>query len=230
VAGKRTALGLTLAAALLAAGCGGGGSTAEHPKVARIWPAPRETVDQALDRIADDACRHPSADIHGELGTDPKAAKVCASIGRGVDLRHADVEVFGSGATATTGNSTMVLVLDTDRRWKIAFRGPKGETEKTPVSPDETAQLAVTSLSQDRCEDLTPYAFVYLPEKKWCKRARIRELVHDLENDASALPRRLGGDRGLMFYGVQTIGPHYWTLILETMRGSYVYYDGYRAQ
>jgi hypothetical protein len=166
--------------------------------------------------------------MHG-VGGDPNAAEACARTGAGVDLREADVEVFGSGAIATVGESTFALALDRDRRWKIAFRGPTGEAEKTKVPPDRVAEFAVASLQARDCDQLARYAFVYIPTRKWCRQPFITGLQYDLSHDLSAKLRPLGGDRGLRFYGVSITGPHYYTMVLANMNHYYVYYNSYRA-
>jgi hypothetical protein len=127
-------------------------------------------------------------------------------------------------------DATLVLALDRDRRYKLAFKGPPGEDERTKVSPDEVANLAVSALRRDNCDELAEYAFVYEKKRRWCERKPITELAKQLADDWDAAPRRLGGASGQRFYGLPIKGGHYWTLVLTNMDHYYLYYDAFRAK
>jgi hypothetical protein len=200
-----------------------------RPTVPAIGPSAKETVDAALKRFTPGACRRPAEVFHSSVA-DLRAVAACRRVVGPLQGSTPRVSAFRTGATATVPGKTFALALDTDRRWRIAFSGPESSARATGNSADDVANLAVSALSRDNCEELVPYAFVYLSKSRWCGRPAITRFVKDLERDVSPAPRRLGASNGLVFYGVPLDGPHYWTLVVAAMRNYHVYYDSYRAQ
>jgi hypothetical protein len=221
---SRVAAGLLAAAALQA--CGGAGAA----KPPRIGPDPVETPAAALKRFTPGACDHAGAVMHG-LHDGAVATKACRKTLAGLDLHDADLEIFRSGGVAALPGATLALALDTDRRWKVAFRGPSVEGGGDQGSADKLAAYAVSALRQENCHELTRYAFVYGGEDRWCARPRITGISADLIQNYGVKPRRLGGAKGLAFYGVVIPGGHYWTMVIsDDGHGHWFYYDAYKAQ
>jgi len=227
--------------ALFVYGCGGGGSAHHgaagrgHPTIPRIGPQPRETAFQAAKRIAAEAtadeCRHPGEALWGFVqGT--KETQVCKKVFEGVDWQRFHVVPYGSGAVASVPGFPRVfaLTLDRDRSYKVVFGGEGSPEERTRVSPDDIADLAVSALRRDNCDELAPYAFVYETKRKWCARPLIRQVVKDLTNEWDAAPRRLGGEAGILFYGLSVKPHHYFTMALVDMNHYFRYYDSYKVK
>lgn len=226
--GARSQVAAGLVAAVALQACGGGG--ASNPP--RIGPNPVETPAAALKRFEAAlarGCPKPRGVLHGAPNT-RALVRACRRTLAGVAFRDPAIETFRSGALVELPGTTLTLALDTDRRWKVAFRGSETKDGGSDDSADRLAQFAVSTLRQENCHELVRYAFAYNGEHKWCARPRITELSNDLLQNYGVKPRRLGREQGTVFYGIATPEGRYWTMVLSSEKGRWFYYDAYKAQ
>ena len=220
------------AAALALTACGGG----KRADVTVPGPRPVETVARGLARSLDLAtrqgCRDSRAIFHSSV---PRlSSRDCnAQFAALQGSAPASVKRYGSGGLAAIpGTGFVVLVLDRDRRFRVAVVVRAAGAPRLGPTPgaDRAAAHAVQAISKGLCRDSDP---VFTTYKHQCARRSLKVLGADLHGE---VPRatRMGGDYTTAFYLLRLANGHVYTLVLfgspEKPGDQWSFLDAYRAQ
>ena len=216
-------------------GCGGG-HRAARTLPAPPSPAPAETVASGLRRSLDLAtrqgCRDTRAIFHSSVPRlAPRTCNAEFAFLHGTAARTATR--YGSGGLALyPGIGSVVLVLDRDRRFRVAVvvQSNRASGSGPTAGADRAAVHATQALSKGFCRSSDP---VFTTYKHQCDRRSLKVLAADLHGELPR-PTRLGGAFDTAFYGLRLRNGHYYTLVLfaepDVPGDQWSLLDAYRAQ
>ena len=234
------ALAVLAACATLAPACGSGGGDAENPEPRRgtpagnVDPAPAESVDDVIDRVRGAAtaggCEAVRGLLHSTYGDVSNAA--CAAVKAQIDgFRDPRGAAYRSGAaidyrTFAGRHRTLVLALDADRTYRLAFiRDTPGRSigSAKPASVDGAARRVVAAMQSGDCA-----AFLRLvsraqglgvgPDREVCRRVSSTPFRVELVADRTAVPGALGGNGRVAFYRLRPGQRAYYTMVMVRER------------
>lgn len=235
----RALLTLSLLCAGLAAlaGCGGGGgdktsaTTAKGGAVRNVDPVPDEKVQDVIDRIRGAAtatdCEAVKGLLHSTYGDISDAA--CQAIKAQIDgFQDPKGTTFKTGAavsyrTATGRRRLVVLALDTDRKYHVAFIDdvpgqPIGTAQGAPFN--RNARAVVKAMRDGDCDAFLPLVsrtdgLGVGPDEEVCRRVSDVPFRRELVGNPRAQPVSLGGNADVAFYKLRTRPDAYYTMIMS---------------
>lgn len=212
------------------AACGRDAKPRHRPGEAVPGPRPVEHADAAVSRVRRAvetgkcaSVEHLLHSVYGELR--PAAcASVRLELGGFEDAR---VSAHGTGAVvdykAFPGRRrVMVLVLDADRRYALAFVDETRERSigtRRPGGSDTAARAFVAALRGSACGAVLRVVDRQLgmgtgTDRQVCRRVSDEPVRRELRERPGARPVALGGNGVVAFYGLRTSPRRYYTLVL----------------
>jgi hypothetical protein len=192
-------------------------------------PAPRDSIGAAIARIQaalyTKGCSRPlRALFHSAYGS--VGPYGCSYLRKGLGTFKAPRgEAYGSAAEIDAGTglsepATIVLALDSDRRFHVVFVQFEYGSIGSKPNPtfDRNARLAVTAIRHADCAAFLKVAYRGFglgggPESAVCSRLPHNTLHKLLAADPGAAPIRLGGNALYAFYGLTAAG-RYYTIVM----------------
>jgi hypothetical protein len=216
-------------------------------------PKPVESVSTAIARI--EAALHTKGCtvalrslLHSGYGK--TSAKGCTYLRQGLGtFKSPHGQAYGTAAEIDAGTgysqpATVVLALDTDRRYHVVFIEFEYGSIGSKPNPgfDRNVRLAVAALRRADCPAFVKVAFRGFglgggPETAVCTRLPRNVLHKALAADPGAQPVKLGGNSLHAFYGITAAG-RYWTIVMAQQPPSvslplgsaqYAFVDAYPA-
>lgn len=216
-------------------------------------PAPRESIGATIARIQvalhTKGCSRPlRALFHSAYGT--VGPYGCTYLRKGLGtFKSPHGQAYGSAAEIDAGTglsepATIVLALDSDRRYHIAFVQFEYGSIGSKPNPtfDRNARLAVAAIRRADCAAFLKVAYRGFglgggPESAVCSRLPHNSLHKALAADPGAAPVPLGGNALYSFYGL-TVAGRYYTIVMAQQPPSaklpigsaqYAFVDAYPA-
>jgi hypothetical protein len=217
------------------AACGGGKEPAKPttPPGRNVDPVPAEGMDSVTARIEGavtaSGCAAVRGLLHSSYGQVSDVA--CRAVKAQIDgFRNPVGRRYGTGAvvdytTFTGANRSVVLVLDSDRTFRIDFIVDVPDaTIGTPKPPefDRAAVEVVRAMQTGNCD-----AFLRLadrreglgvgPDREVCQRVSGVPFRRELVANPQARPVPLGGNSQLAFYKLRTTPDAYYTMVMRAL-------------
>jgi hypothetical protein len=216
-------------------------------------PKPAESIGTTIARISS-ALAIPGCNgklrlvMHSSWGKLGKPG--CTYLRKGLGtFKSPHGAVYGTAAEIDAGTgysqpATVVLALDSDRRFHVAFIQFEYGSIGSKPNPafDRNARLAVAALRRADCSAFVKVAFRGFglgggPETSVCTRLPKNALHRALAADPHATLTRFGGNSLYAFYGLSANG-QYWTVVMAQQPPSpslpigsaqYAFVDAYPA-
>jgi hypothetical protein len=220
---------------------------------AAAGPKPADSVSSTIARI-ESALRIKGCNgqlralLHSGYGA--TKARGCTYLRQGLGtFKSPHGLAYGSAAEIDAGTgysqpATVVLALDRDRRYRVAFIQFEYGSIGSKPNPafDRNVRMAMAALRRADCAAFVKVAFRKFglgggPETSVCTRLPKNALHLALAADTAAKPVKLGGNSLYAFYGI-TANKRYWTIVMAQQPPSaslpigsaqYAFVDAYPA-
>jgi hypothetical protein len=216
-------------------------------------PKPADSVSSAIARIGSALrIKGCNGQLRALLHSGYGATKLrgCVYLRQGLgSFKAPHGAAYGTAAEIDAGTgysqpATVVLTLDHDRRYHVAFIQFEYGSIGSKPNPafDRNVRMAVAAIRRADCTAFVKVAFRSFglgggPETSVCTRLPKNALHRALAADAAAKPVKLGGNSLYAFYGI-TASKQYWTIVMAQQPPSaslpigsaqYAFVDAYPA-